>query len=91
MPEMPWGEMSVDEKLEWLRAETQRLIGVGNFNMNSLNERERTINQRLGALEETENDIAGCCFMWYQGITAAATAGVRHFGGRGGGIDGRSR
>ena len=52
MPEKPWAEMSVDEKLEWLRAETQRLIGVGNFNNNSLNERERTINQRLAALEE---------------------------------------
>jgi hypothetical protein len=57
MPEKPWGEMSVDDKLGSLRADIQRLMDIGNTNKAMLDARNNTIIQRLVAVEEKVNKV----------------------------------
>jgi hypothetical protein len=49
MPEKPWGEMSIDDKLGSLRADIQRLMDIGNANNAMLDARNNT------------NHSASCC------------------------------
>jgi hypothetical protein len=63
MPEKPWDEMNVEDKLGLLRADIQWLIDIGNANNAMLDARNNAIIQRLSSVEENVNKILTAVLM----------------------------
>jgi len=59
MPQKSWDEMSVDQKLAWLREAVTRLIGITDKNAAAIDQRERSFSARLSAVEAAIRSVRG--------------------------------
>lgn len=57
MPNKLWDEMTVDEKLEWLRAAIRGFQSIGNANADRIDARHNAVIGRLDAVAAEVNTV----------------------------------